>query len=72
LTRWPSYVRDRHAAITYTTPRDAPKAKWFERNGCHPVRHKVQPSDLDRRSERKGHRCALRLDTRKRRCGCAW
>ncbi|PBA46597.1 hypothetical protein CKJ62_09310 [Mycobacterium avium] len=24
LTRWPSYVRDRHAAITYTTPRDAP------------------------------------------------
>ncbi|MBZ4513273.1 hypothetical protein GBO22_24265, partial [Mycobacterium avium subsp. hominissuis] len=23
-TRWPSYVRDRHAAITYTTPRDAP------------------------------------------------
>ncbi|PBA11653.1 hypothetical protein CKJ69_24640 [Mycobacterium avium] len=26
LTRWPSYVRDRHAAITYTTPRDAPRA----------------------------------------------
>ncbi|PBA35698.1 hypothetical protein CKJ64_15425 [Mycobacterium avium] len=25
LTRWPSYVRDRHAAITYTTPRDAPR-----------------------------------------------
>ncbi|PBA69937.1 hypothetical protein CKJ76_19520 [Mycobacterium avium] len=25
LTRWPSYVRDRHAAITYTTPRDAPQ-----------------------------------------------
>ncbi|PBA67786.1 hypothetical protein CKJ55_01905 [Mycobacterium avium] len=29
LTRWPSYVRDRHAAITYTTPRDAP----FETGG---------------------------------------
>ncbi|PBA00806.1 hypothetical protein CKJ66_15895 [Mycobacterium avium] len=30
LTRWPSYVRDRHAAITYTTPRDAPHAltRW--------------------------------------------
>ncbi|TXA42102.1 hypothetical protein DKM27_08540 [Mycobacterium tuberculosis variant bovis] len=33
LTRWPSYVRDRHAAITYTTPRDAPpegtsRAPW--------------------------------------------
>ncbi|BCO68775.1 hypothetical protein MINTM007_33860 [Mycobacterium intracellulare] len=27
LTRWPSYVRDRHAAITYTTPRDAPLAR---------------------------------------------
>ncbi len=46
-----------------------PKAKWFERNGCHPVRHKIQPSDLDRRSEGKGHRCDVPLDTRKRRCG---
>ncbi|MBZ4510695.1 hypothetical protein GBO22_10705, partial [Mycobacterium avium subsp. hominissuis] len=30
-TRWPSYVRDRHAAITYTTPRDAPGSQ--PRNG---------------------------------------
>ncbi|GAB5011529.1 hypothetical protein MAHJHV63_40110 [Mycobacterium avium subsp. hominissuis] len=30
LTRWPSYVRDRHAAITYTTPRDAPDATGGE------------------------------------------
>ncbi|PBA47457.1 hypothetical protein CKJ62_04935 [Mycobacterium avium] len=36
LTRWPSYVRDRHAAITYTTPRDAPET-WVARSRARAV-----------------------------------
>ncbi len=35
LTRWPSYVRDRHAAITYTTPRDAPRGTTLQDLICH-------------------------------------
>ncbi|TXA42991.1 hypothetical protein DKM27_03495 [Mycobacterium tuberculosis variant bovis] len=30
LTRWPSYVRDRHAAITYTTPGTLPQEAAVE------------------------------------------
>ncbi|MBZ4510759.1 hypothetical protein GBO22_11035, partial [Mycobacterium avium subsp. hominissuis] len=41
LTRWPSYVRDRHAAITYTTPRDAPLDRGFD-DGADSFRHGFQ------------------------------